>query len=86
MVADDEDRLAAALKRGLDSEGFSVEVASDGLEGWWLATEQTNDMIGFDILLPGLNRYQSCARLRQSPARHDTVCAAPDGPGRAGSV
>src|ERR1700730_17264784 len=66
LVVEDETRLAAALKRGLESEGFAVDVASDGLQGEWLATEQAYDVIVLDIMLPGLNGYQLCSRLRAS--------------------
>ena len=64
-MVEDEKRLAAALKRGLESEGLAVDVALDGLEGQWLASEQTYDVIVLDIMLPGINGYQLCARLRE---------------------
>ena len=52
------------MKRGLDEEGFSVEVALDGEIGLWLATEGTFDLILLDIMLPGRNGFQICADLR----------------------
>ncbi len=63
-MVEDEKRLAAALKRGLESEGFAVDVALDGREGEWLASERTYDVIVLDIMLPGVNGYQLCGRLR----------------------
>jgi DNA-binding response OmpR family regulator len=64
LVVEDEKRLARALKRGLEGEGFAVDIASAGDEGLWLATENAYDAIVLDILLPGLNGYQVCAQLR----------------------
>lgn len=65
LVIEDEKRLAAALKRGLETEGFAVDVALDGLQGDWLASENAYDAIVMDIMLPGMNGYQLCARLRE---------------------
>ena len=53
-----------ALKRGLESEGFAVDVSFDGSEGHWLATEQAYDAIVLDIMLPGMNGFQVCRSLR----------------------
>ncbi|MET8137072.1 MULTISPECIES: response regulator transcription factor [unclassified Streptomyces] len=64
LVVEDERRLAAALQRGLTAEGFTVDVAHDGNQGLWLALEQSYDVIVLDIMLPGLNGYRVCARLR----------------------
>jgi len=64
LVVEDEPRLAAALRRGLEREGFGVDVAGTGTEGLWLATEAPYDAIVLDVLLPELNGYQVCAELR----------------------
>ena len=64
LVVEDEPRLAAALRRGLEREGFGVDVAQTGTEGLWLATEAPYDAIVLDVLLPELNGYQVCAELR----------------------
>jgi DNA-binding response OmpR family regulator len=66
LVVDDEKRLAAALRTGLTAEGFAVDVALTGDEGLWLATENTYDAIILDIMLPGLNGYEVCRRLRDA--------------------
>src|SRR6202035_5350935 len=57
-------RLAAALKLGLEAEGFVVDLAEDGEQGLWLARENDYDAIVLDILLPKRNGYQVCASLR----------------------
>jgi DNA-binding response OmpR family regulator len=64
LVVEDEQRLAAALQRGLQAEGMTVDVAHDGPQGLWLAGEHDYDVIVLDIMLPGVNGYRVCARLR----------------------
>jgi len=66
LVVEDEKRLARAIKRGLEQEGFAVDAAFDGDHGLWLAKEAGYDAIVLDILLPGRNGYQVCAQLREA--------------------
>ncbi|GLV96853.1 DNA-binding response regulator [Streptomyces lavendulae subsp. lavendulae] len=56
--------MALALQHGLTAEGFSVDVAHDGLAGFAKATDRTYDVVVLDIMLPGLNGYRVCSRLR----------------------
>jgi DNA-binding response OmpR family regulator len=64
LVVEDEARLADALQRGLRAEGFAVDVARDGEEGLYLATERGYDAVVLDVMLPRLNGYRVCQRLR----------------------
>ena len=64
-MVEDEKRLAAGLKNGLEAEGFATDVALDGTDGLWMARENPYDAIVLDILLPGMNGYQVCATLRE---------------------
>jgi DNA-binding response OmpR family regulator len=64
LVVEDEKRLAAGLKRGLEAEGFATDVALDGSEGLWRAREHPYDAIVLDLMLPGINGYRICATLR----------------------
>jgi two-component system, OmpR family, response regulator len=64
LLVEDDTKLAAAVRRGLEAEGFTVEVATDGDEGLWRATEGTFDLVLLDIMLPGRNGYRICADLR----------------------
>ena len=66
LIVEDDSRLAAVLRRGLEAEGFAVDVATDGEQGVWLATENPYDAIVLDIMLPKLNGFQVCARLRDA--------------------
>ena len=64
LVVDDEVRLAEALARGLRDEGFSVDVAHDGVDGLHMATEEPYDAVLLDVMLPGLSGYRVVERLR----------------------
>jgi DNA-binding response OmpR family regulator len=66
LLIEDDKKIATAVKRGLEAEGFSVEVAFDGEGGLWLAKEGGHDLIVLDILLPGLNGFRVCAELREA--------------------
>ena len=65
LVVEDEKRLAAGLKKGLEAEGFATDVALNGTDGLWMAAENAYDAIVLDILLPGMNGYKVCASLRE---------------------
>jgi two-component system, OmpR family, response regulator len=64
LVVEDEKRLAAGLKRGLEAEGFAVDVSLDGDDGLWRAREHPYDVIVLDVMLPGVNGYRICSTLR----------------------
>jgi DNA-binding response OmpR family regulator len=66
LLVEDDVKIATAVKRGLQAEGFTVDVASDGNDGLWLASEGAYDLIVLDIMLPGRNGYRICADLRQA--------------------
>jgi DNA-binding response OmpR family regulator len=66
LLVEDDKKIATIVKRGLEAEGFTVEVSFDGENGLWLATEGSYDLIILDIMLPGRNGYQICASLREA--------------------
>ncbi|MBA2418463.1 MAG: response regulator transcription factor [Nocardioidaceae bacterium] len=66
LVVDDDRSLATAIRRGLVGKGFAVDVAFDGTDALWYATENTYDAIVLDIMLPGLTGFEVCARLREA--------------------
>jgi DNA-binding response OmpR family regulator len=65
LVVEDEATLAAYVKRGLEREGYAVDVAVDGEDGLWMATNEPYDVIVLDILLPKMNGFLVCAELRK---------------------
>jgi DNA-binding response OmpR family regulator len=66
LVVEDEINVADAERRGLEAEGFAVDVARTGTDGLWMAEEGSYDVIVLDILLPGINGYEVCRQLRDT--------------------
>ena len=66
LLVEDDRKIATAVKRGLDAEGFTVEMSFDGDDGFWKASEGAYDLIVLDIMLPGRNGYRVCADLRDA--------------------
>jgi two-component system OmpR family response regulator len=64
LIVEDEKKVAGAVRRGLEAEGFAVDVALTGTDGLWMATEHPYDVIVLDIMLPGINGYRVCEQLR----------------------
>lgn len=64
VVEDNRDILANVLDY-LQLKGFTVDCAQDGLSGLHLATSQHYDLIVLDIMLPGIDGFQLCRRLRE---------------------
>lgn len=64
LVVEDEHRIAAAIKKGLEQERYAVDVAYTGTDGYDLATTEEYDLILLDILLPGMDGIAICAALR----------------------
>jgi len=64
LLIEDDRKLSAAVRRGLEAEGFTVDAAFDGDDGFWMATEGGYDAIVLDLMLPGRNGFRVCADLR----------------------
>ncbi|GGM60208.1 response regulator transcription factor [Dactylosporangium sucinum] len=64
LVVEDEMRMAHALQRGLQAEGFAVDVAGDGPNGLEMARHGGYDAVILDIMLPGLSGYRVVQTLR----------------------
>lgn len=65
LVIEDEHLIANSLKKGLEQEKYTVDVAYDGLEGYDLASSGDYDLILLDLMLPGLDGLSICKKLRQ---------------------
>jgi DNA-binding response OmpR family regulator len=64
LLVEDEVRLADNVRRGLAAEGFVVDVVHDGTDGLFNAQVNGYDVVVLDIMLPGLNGYEVCRRMR----------------------
>jgi two-component system, OmpR family, response regulator len=64
LVVEDEARMATLLERGFREEGYAVDVAGDGTNGLWLATENDYDAVVLDVMLPDLDGFEVCRRAR----------------------
>ncbi|MGH3416575.1 MAG: response regulator transcription factor, partial [Actinocrinis sp.] len=65
LVVEDEPDMAASLTWGLEAEGYVVDLADNGEDGLWKATEGGHDVIVLDVMLPGIDGYQVCRRMRE---------------------
>jgi two-component system, OmpR family, response regulator len=66
LVVEDEVRMAALLQRGFEEEGYAVDVVADGPDAVWMGTEVDYDTIILDVMLPGLDGFEVCRRLRSA--------------------
>ncbi len=64
LVVEDERRLAQVVRKVLEEEGHTVDVAHDGEDGLAMAMDGSHDVVVLDILLPGLDGIEVCQRLR----------------------
>jgi two-component system OmpR family response regulator len=65
LVVEDEKRLAALLARGLQEEGYAVDVAGRGEDALWMAAAVPYDAIVLDVMLPGLDGLETLRQLRE---------------------
>jgi two-component system response regulator MprA len=66
LVADDEPSVRSALKRALTLAGYEVELAEDGAQALRLLAAHAADALVLDILMPGVDGFEVCRRLRQA--------------------
>ena len=64
LIVEDETKLAQALKESLEYEGFDVDVAHTGEEGFFLVNERHFDLILLDVMLPGRDGFDVLSTLR----------------------
>jgi two-component system, OmpR family, response regulator len=65
LVAEDNTRMAGLLRRGLEENGYAVDVVADGPEALWMAEENPYAAIVLDVMLPGVDGFEVCRRLRE---------------------
>ncbi len=66
LIVEDEEAILLALEDDLGAEGYEVASATDGPSGLSMAESQSYDLIILDIMLPGMNGFEVCKRLRQA--------------------
>src|SRR3979490_1972360 len=64
LLVEDKVKLAAILARGLHKEGLSADVATTGEEALWMAASTPYDAVILDVMLPGIDGFETCRRLR----------------------
>lgn len=64
LIIEDDKKIAKAVTTGLELEGFAVDVAENGLDGYDLASTVDYDTIILDLMLPGMDGMEICKRLR----------------------
>ncbi|HJP30093.1 MAG TPA: response regulator [Candidatus Latescibacteria bacterium] len=68
LVTDDVPANLDVLFQALDGEGYNVHVASDGVTSLEVATHSHPDLILLDVMMPGIDGYETCRRLKADPA------------------
>lgn len=66
LVTEDESKLAAYLKKGLQENGFVVDIARDGIDGRHLGVEGCYDLVVLDVMLPGLDGFAVLKAIREA--------------------
>jgi len=66
LVVEDEPKMARLLQRGLAEQGYAIDLATNGMDAVWLATENPYDAIVLDVMLPDFDGFEVCRRLRAS--------------------
>jgi two-component system, OmpR family, response regulator len=65
LVVEDEVKMAALLRRGLSEEGLAVDVAGEGERALLMARAADYDAVVLDVMLPGIDGFETCRRLRR---------------------
>jgi two-component system OmpR family response regulator len=64
LVVEDEEKMAGLIRRGLREEGIAADVAERGEDALWMAGSTEFDAIVLDVMLPGIDGFETCRRLR----------------------
>src|SRR3546814_20305295 len=71
LIVEDNRNISEMVGEYLEGRGFEVDYASDGLDGYRLAAENTYDVIVLDLMLPRLAGIAVCKRLREEARQSD---------------
>jgi two-component system OmpR family response regulator len=64
LIVEDEVKMAGLIRRGLREEGLAADIASTGEDALWMAGSTDYDVIVLDVMLPGIDGFETCRRLR----------------------
>src|SRR6476469_2531845 len=64
LIVEDEVKMAGLIRKGLRQEGMSADVATEGEDALWMAGSTEYDAIVLDLMLPGIDGFEVCRRLR----------------------
>src|SRR3954454_3684526 len=65
LVVEDEVKMASLIRRGMREEGLAADVAIKGEDALWMAQATGYDAIVLDVMLPGIDGFETCRRLRE---------------------
>ena len=74
LVVEDEKKVASFIKRGLEEEGFSVDLAYDGEEGLYMGETNPYDLILMDVMLPKMDGLAVVKELRKKEITSPVLC------------
>ncbi|HZN88013.1 MAG TPA: response regulator transcription factor [Myxococcota bacterium] len=66
LVVEDDVKMASLLRRGLGEDGAAVDVARSGEDAVWMAAAAPYDAVILDVMLPGIDGFETCRRLRDN--------------------
>jgi two-component system OmpR family response regulator len=64
LIVEDELRMASLIRRGLVAEGLAADIAQNGEDAIWMAQAHEYDAVVLDVMLPGIDGFEVCRRLR----------------------
>lgn len=73
LIVEDEHKIANSIKKGLDQESFTVDVAYNGTDGFDLAASENYDVIVLDLMLPDMDGLEICKKLRKEENIHTPI-------------
>jgi DNA-binding response OmpR family regulator len=71
LIIEDDPSFLRAVSHIIEKEGFSVATASNGMSGLRMAEDENPDLVILDVMLPGIDGFEICSRLRKEPRTAD---------------
>jgi two-component system OmpR family response regulator len=65
LIVEDDVKMASLIRRGLRADGMAADVAITGEDALWMAEATAYDALVLDVMLPGIDGFELCRRLRQ---------------------